>query len=101
MLARGDDGAALAGIPGDRIGFLQVADAPLLDMGLLEWSRHHRCFPGQGTLDVPGVVAAALTAGYRGPVSLEVFSDVVRQVDPDAGRQALSRLERDVSAPPR
>ena len=66
MLARGDDGAALTGIPGDRIGFLQVADAPLLDMGLLEWSRHHRCFPGQGTLDVPGVVAAALMAGYRG-----------------------------------
>ena len=53
------------GIPGDRIGFLQVADAPLLDMNLLEWSRHHRCFPGQGTLDVTGVVAATLAAGYR------------------------------------
>ena len=48
MLARGDDGSALAGIPGDRIGFLQVADAPLLDMNVLEWSRHFRCFPGQG-----------------------------------------------------
>ena len=91
MLARGDDGAALAGIPGDRIGFLQVADAPLLDMGLLEWSRHHRCFPGQGTLDVPGVVAAALTAGYRGPVSLEVFSDVVRQVDPEVTARDAKR----------
>ena len=64
MLARGDDGAALADIPGDRIGFLQVADAPLLDMNLLEWSRHYRCFPGQGTLDVTGVVAATLAAGY-------------------------------------
>ena len=42
MLARGDHGPALAGIPGDRIGFLQVADAPLLDMNLLEWSRHFR-----------------------------------------------------------
>ena len=28
MLARGDDGRALADVPGDRIGFLQVADAP-------------------------------------------------------------------------
>ncbi len=82
MLARGDDGTALAGVPGDRIGFLQVADGPLLDMDLLEWSRHHRCFPGQGTLDVTGVVAATLAAGYRGPVSLEVFSDVVREADP-------------------
>jgi 4-hydroxyphenylpyruvate dioxygenase len=82
MLARGDDGAALAGVPGDRIGFVQVADGPLLDMDVLEWSRHHRCFPGQGALDVAGVVAAALEAGYRGPVSLEVFSDLVREADP-------------------
>jgi 4-hydroxyphenylpyruvate dioxygenase len=83
VLARGDDGSALDGIPGARVGFLQVADAPWLDMGLLEWSRHHRCFPGQGTLDVSGVVAATLAAGYRGPLSLEVFSDVVRETDPE------------------
>lgn len=82
LLARGDDGTALAGVPGDRIGFLQIADAPLLDMNLLEWSRHFRCFPGQGTLDVTSVVAATLEAGYRGPLSLEVFSDVVRETDP-------------------
>ncbi len=82
LLARGDDGTALAGVSGDRIGFLQVADAPRLDMNLLEWSRHFRCFPGQGTLDVTGVVAATLEAGYRGPLSLEVFSDVVRETDP-------------------
>jgi 4-hydroxyphenylpyruvate dioxygenase len=81
MLSRGDDGTVLADVPGDRIGFLQVADAPLLDMNVLEWSRHFRCFPGQGTLDVTGVVAATLAAGYRGPLSLEVFSDVVREAD--------------------
>ena len=81
VLARGDDGDALAGVPGDRIGFLQVADAPLKRMDVLEWSRHFRCFPGQGMLDVTGVVAATLGAGYRGPVSLEVFSDVVRESD--------------------
>jgi 4-hydroxyphenylpyruvate dioxygenase len=82
MLARGDDAAALAGVPGDRIGFLQVADAPLMDMNVLDWSRHFRCFPGQGALDVTGVVAAVLEAGYRGPLSLEVFSDVVREAEP-------------------
>ena len=91
MLARGDDGSALAGIPGDRIGFLQVADAPVLDMNVLEWSRHHRCFPGQGSLDVEGVVAATLAAGYRGPLSLEVFSDVVRESDPRRTAQAAMR----------
>jgi 4-hydroxyphenylpyruvate dioxygenase len=93
LLARGDDGTALDGVPGERIGFLQVADAPLLDMGLLEWSRHFRCFPGQGTLDVTGVVAATLAAGYRGPLSIEVFSDVVREVDPAVtARDAMRSL---------
>ena len=93
LLARGDDGTALNGVPGDRIGFLQVADAPWLDMNLLEWSRHHRCFPGQGTLDVTGVVAATLTAGYRGPLSLEVFSDVVRETSPEVtARDAMRSL---------
>ena len=93
LLSRGDDGAALGGVPGDRIGFLQVADAPLLDMDLLEWSRHYRCFPGEGTLDVAGVVAATLAAGYTGPVSLEVFSDVVREADPArTARDAMRSL---------
>jgi 4-hydroxyphenylpyruvate dioxygenase len=102
LLARGDDGAALAGVPGDRIGFLQVADAPLLEMDVLEWSRHFRCFPGQGTLDVTGVVAATLEAGYRGPLSLEVFSDVVRETEPFATAQEAMRsllfLEDQVAA---
>lgn len=102
MLARGDDAAALTGIPGHRIGFLQVADAPVLDMNVLEWSRHFRCFPGQGTLDVAGVVAAVLEFGYTGPVSLEIFSDVVREADPFVtardGMRSLVFLEDQLGA---
>ncbi|MBA2954858.1 TIM barrel protein [Nocardioides sp. MAH-18] len=102
MLARGDDGTALAGVPGGRIGFLQVADAPLLDMDVLEWSRHFRCFPGEGMLDVAGVVGACVEAGYDGPVSLEVFSDVVREADPHVtARDAMrSLLHLEDQAPP-
>ena len=93
MLARGDGAEALAGVPGERIGFLQVADAPLLDMNVLEWSRHFRCFPGQGMLDVTGVVARVLEAGYRGPLSLEVFSDEVREAAPETtAREAMRSL---------
>ena len=93
LLSRGDDGSALTGVPGDRIGFLQVADAPLLDMNVLDWSRHFRCFPGEGGLDVAGVVAATLAAGYTGPLSLEVFSDVVREADPaTTSRDAMRSL---------
>ena len=83
ILSRGTDLADIASIPGERIFAVQLSDAPRLPMDLLQWSRHHRCFPGQGDLDVGGVLAEALGAGYRGSVSLEVFNDVYRQVPAD------------------
>ena len=39
-LALGDDPAGLAALPGDRIFFVQLADAPALTMDVLSWSRH-------------------------------------------------------------
>ncbi len=83
ILSRGSDPAGIRDIPGAKIFFLQLADAPRLDMGVLQWSRHHRCFPGQGSLDVAAVLREALAAGYAGPLSLEVFNDVFRAADPD------------------
>lgn len=77
-LAIGDDPAAIRDIPGERIVFVQLADAPRLAMDVLEWSRHHRCFPGQGDLDLSGFLAPVLASGYRGPLSLEVFNDGFR-----------------------
>ena len=72
----------IAHLPGDKIFFLQLADAPLMSMDVLQWSRHHRLFPGQGEFDLPLFVDHVLTAGYAGPLSLEVFNDVFRQSDP-------------------
>ena len=51
-------------------------------MDVLQWSRHYRCFPGQGAFDLADFVARVLAAGYAGPLSLEVFNDVFRQADP-------------------
>ncbi|MFH8799048.1 bifunctional sugar phosphate isomerase/epimerase/4-hydroxyphenylpyruvate dioxygenase family protein [Streptomyces sp. NPDC017936] len=76
-----EDLKAVADIPGEKIFFLQLADAPLLGMDVLQWSRHHRCFPGQGGFDVPDLVRRVLRTGYDGPLSLEVFNDVFRQAD--------------------
>ena len=90
ILSRGTDLAAIDTIPGDRIFFLQLADAPHLTMDVLQWSRHYRCFPGQGALDVAGLVDKVLAAGYAGPLSLEVFNDVFRQADP--GRTAIDAM---------
>lgn len=77
-LALDDDPAGILQIPADRIFFVQLADAPRLNMDVLSWSRHFRCFPGQGEFDVAGFLHAALGAGYAGPISLEVFNDDFR-----------------------
>jgi 4-hydroxyphenylpyruvate dioxygenase len=82
VLSRGGDPAGFAAVPGDRIFFLQLADAPQLQMDVLQWSRHHRLFPGQGAFDLPRFLDCVLAAGYPGPLSLEVFNDVFRQSDP-------------------
>ncbi|KTT23969.1 bifunctional sugar phosphate isomerase/epimerase/4-hydroxyphenylpyruvate dioxygenase family protein [Pseudacidovorax intermedius] len=74
-----DDPAAIADIPGDKIFFLQMADAPLLSMDVLQWARHHRVFPGQGDFDVVGFYEQVLLAGYSGPLSLEIFNDMFRE----------------------
>lgn len=74
-----DDPTGIADIPGDKIFFLQMADAPLLEMSVLQWARHHRSFPGQGELDVIDFFVQTLRAGYTGPLSLEIFNDVFRE----------------------
>ena len=72
------DPRAIGEIPGDKIFFVQMADAPILAMDVLEWSRHFRCFPGQGEMDLAGFLAPILATGYRGPLSLEIFNDGFR-----------------------
>ena len=84
ILSRGSDPAGIRRVPGEKIFFLQLADAPVLAMDVLQWSRHHRCFPGQGGFDLAGFVEHVLAAGYRGPLSLEVFSDTFRQAEPES-----------------
>lgn len=67
-------------IAGDKIAYVQLADAPLLDMDLLYWSRHFRNLPGQGGFDLTDYVAEILRTGYQGPLSLEIFNDRFRSM---------------------
>ncbi|TKK86254.1 sugar phosphate isomerase/epimerase and 4-hydroxyphenylpyruvate domain-containing protein [Herbidospora galbida] len=82
ILSKGTDPGGIEAIPGEKIFFLQLADAPRLTMDTLQWSRHYRCFPGQGDFDLAGFTQHVRNAGYRGPLSLEVFNDVFRRSDP-------------------
>lgn len=77
-LARQSPMGPIASIPGDRIFLVQLADAPKLDMDVLSWSRHFRCFPGQGDLAVVDFVRAVEATGYAGPLSHEIFNDQFR-----------------------
>ena len=70
-----DDWQGLKDIPGQRIFYMQLADAPWVKLDPLTHSRHYRCFPGQGEMEVTGFVGAVLDSGYNGPISLEIFSD--------------------------
>jgi 4-hydroxyphenylpyruvate dioxygenase-like putative hemolysin/sugar phosphate isomerase/epimerase len=93
-------------VPGEKVFHLQLADAPPMTMDVVEWSRHHRLFPGLGSFDLAGFVGHVLTTGYDGPLSLEVFNDVYRQADPryaaiDGMRSLLALQEAvSMSAPP-
>lgn len=116
-LALPHDWSGVADVPGDRIFFVQLADAPRLDMATLMLSRHHRCLPGQGELDVGAFTEAVLRAGYTGPLSLEIFSDSMRSaparqtakdamrsllhVEEQVRRTAAARAAEGKPAPPR
>jgi 4-hydroxyphenylpyruvate dioxygenase len=83
-------------IPGDKIFIVQLADAPLIDMDLLYWSRHFRNMPGEGDLPVVDFMRAVAATGYSGPLSLEIFNDQFRGGLPSAialdGRRSLLYL---------
>lgn len=98
-LGRGIDPDTIRRIPGDRIFFVQLADAPAIPMDLLYWSRHFRNMPGEGDLDVVGFMRAVVATGYAGPLSLEIFNDkfragLPRLVATDGFRSLIDLMDR-------
>jgi 4-hydroxyphenylpyruvate dioxygenase len=97
ILSKGHNPQAIETIPADKIFFVQLADAPILSMDVLSWSRHHRLFPGEGGFDLPAFMGHLMRTGYDGPISLEIFNDTFRQSDPHEtavdARRSLRLLE--------
>jgi 4-hydroxyphenylpyruvate dioxygenase len=77
-LARKIDINSIRSIPKEKIFIVQLADAPLIDMDLLYWSRHFRNMPGEGDLPVTAFTSAIAETGYDGYFSLEIFNDQFR-----------------------
>lgn len=95
-LARKIDADSIRSIPADRIFLVQLADAPLIDMDPLYWSRHFRNMPGEGDLPVTDFMRAVAATGYDGFLSLEIFNDQFRGGSPKSisvdGRRSLVYL---------
>lgn len=104
-LGRKLDPNSLRSVPGDKIFFVQLADAPAIDMDLLYWSRHFRNMPGEGDLDVTGFMQAVKATGYSGPISLEIFNDMfrggnTRQLARDGYRSLIDLMDQVARAEP-
>ena len=98
VLARGLPLSTVPTIPSDRIFLVQLADAPKLQMDYLSWSRHWRCMPGQGELDLAAFMDALAATGYAGTLSLEIFNDrfragSARAVALDGRRSLLTMID--------
>ncbi|MDK1492041.1 bifunctional sugar phosphate isomerase/epimerase/4-hydroxyphenylpyruvate dioxygenase family protein [Sinorhizobium sp. 7-81] len=87
---------SIRSIPKEKIFIIQLADAPLIDMDLLYWSRHFRNMPGEGDLPVTDFMRAVAATGYDGYLSLEIFNDQFRGGNAGAiavdGRRSLIYL---------
>lgn len=101
IFARGHDLSVLNTIPGDRITLVQIADAPYLDMDVLQWSRHYRCFPGQGDFPVVEFMRSISHSGYDGYISHEIFNDEFRaapsEITAKDGIRSLMWLQEETS----
>jgi len=77
-LARNVPLTSLCDVDAGKLFLVQLADAPMLQMDPLSWSRHFRCMPGQGDFPLVEYMTPLIEGGYAGPWSLEIFNDRFR-----------------------
>ncbi|MER5531958.1 sugar phosphate isomerase/epimerase [Streptomyces sp. NPDC002677] len=71
--------AELAQVPGSRIVGVELNDADSQVVGtLFEDTVRRRRLCGEGSFDLPGIIAALRTAGWHGPWGVEILSDAHR-----------------------
>ncbi|HEY9627165.1 MAG TPA: sugar phosphate isomerase/epimerase family protein [Coleofasciculaceae cyanobacterium] len=90
----------LASIPGDLIFRVQLADAlTKLHRSLFEDLMHHRVLPGDGEMDVLGLMQILKRIGGLSSVGLELFSDAFDELSPsEVGHRAQANFDQLVLA---
>jgi sugar phosphate isomerase/epimerase len=84
----------LRSVPGERIVGVQLCDAAAVpEAHDLHATLHERLLPGQGELDLAGLMADLRATGTTAPIGVEVFSDALDELAPeDVGRRAGAAL---------
>jgi sugar phosphate isomerase/epimerase len=68
--------AELAGLPGHLVGSVQLSDAPAQPQeSLLDETLHARLLPGEGAIDLVGLIRTLDAIGAVAPIGVEVLSD--------------------------
>ncbi|MEO0031735.1 MAG: hypothetical protein RIS94_1493 [Pseudomonadota bacterium] len=102
-LSRKIPSSSIGDIRADKLFIVQVADAPVLDMDYLGWSRHFRSMPGQGDFPLDDWAGAIRKIGYQGYWSLEIFNDRFRAGSASGvaldGYRSLRLLEGGIARP--
>lgn len=102
-LARGIPSSSIGDIRPEKLFIVQVADAPVLEMDHLSWSRHFRSMPGQGEFPLDDWADAIRRIGYEGYWSLEIFNDRFRAGSATSvaldGYRSLKILEGGITKP--
>jgi len=82
------------------VGAVQLSDAPArAEDDLLDETQHRRLLPGDGDLDLVGLVATLDAVGADAPIGVEVFSDDLYRVAPrDAAAAAAAATRRVLAA---
>jgi len=89
-------GAPLASIPAARVFGIQLSDAPAAaEADLVDETLHRRRIPGDGAIDLAGLLRHLAAGGCRAPIGVEVFSDALAaQPALDTARRLAPALRR-------
>ncbi|MGB5078502.1 MAG: sugar phosphate isomerase/epimerase [Sphingorhabdus sp.] len=84
----------LAQCPGDRIFSIQLNDAKATAEVDLNVGMMHRLLPGEGELDLPGLISALAATGTIAPTGIETFSARLDAMDMrEAAQECATSLE--------
>jgi sugar phosphate isomerase/epimerase len=72
----------LRSLPADRIDIVQLNDAPVVPSGDLVDESQHRLLPGEGAIDILGLLAELDDIGARPVIVSEVFSSLLTALGP-------------------